>query len=64
MKERRVKISRESGIGDVPYVAWKDLISALIMAGYDVSADERSIYFGLGTEDKVVEEKDGLSQEI
>ena len=55
---KQIKISRYHGVGDVADNRWKELISALALAGYEVYADEEMIVFDLGDDDEVKEIKE------
>lgn len=52
---KQVTIFRWTGDDDVPREAWKDLISALVLSGYEVYGDETRIVFDLGADDMVKE---------
>jgi hypothetical protein len=54
----QITIDRYSGDGQVARDNWKDLISALVLAGYDVYGDEDKIVFKLGDDDKIEETKE------
>ena len=49
---KQIKINRCAGTGDVSRETWKELISALALAGYEVYADEENIVFKLGDGDE------------
>ena len=52
---KRIKIDRWSGAEKVSKENWKDLISALVLVGYEVYGDDERITFVLGDGD-IVEE--------
>ena len=52
---KRLKINRYNGVGQCSKEDWKELISALVMVGYEVYADDDNIVFTLGIEDNVKE---------
>ena len=54
-KRLQLTISRWSGTGEVSRKAWKDLISSLVLTGYEVYGDEDKIIFTLGDDDSVKE---------
>jgi hypothetical protein len=58
MKNYQITISKFSGVGEVKREDWKDLISSLVMVGYEVYADEDKLIFKLGDDDKVEEIKE------
>ena len=49
---KQIKINRCAETGDVSRETWKELISALALAGYEVYADEENIVFKLGDGDE------------
>ena len=51
-----VHISRHGFKIDIQY--WKELISALVLVGYEVYADEDKLVFTLGHDDQVVVKKE------
>lgn len=53
--KRKIKIDRWSGLEEVSREAWKDLISALVLVGYEVYGDEGKIVFTLGNGDSIQE---------
>ena len=54
----QITIDRYSGDGQVARDNWKDLISALVLAGYEVYGDDDKIVFKLGDDDKIDEIKE------
>ena len=54
----QIKIDRWTGEGEVSKENWKDLISSLCLAGYEVYADEGQITFTLGDGDSILETED------
>ena len=48
-----IEINRFTGAEDVSMHVWQGLIAHLVLAGYEVSADEERITFKLGHDDKV-----------
>jgi len=54
----QITIDRYSGDGQVSRDNWKDLISALVLAGYEVYGDDDKIVFKLGDDDKIDEIKE------
>jgi len=54
----QITIDRYTGDGQVSRDNWKDLISALVLAGYGVYGDEDKIVFKLGDDDKIEETKE------
>jgi hypothetical protein len=54
---KRITIDRWSGTEEVSREAWKDLISALVLVGYEVYGDEGKIVFELGDGDTIEEEE-------
>ena len=57
-KRIQITISRYAGEGKLPRKNWKELISSLVLAGYEVYGDEERIIFILGDDDSVEEIKD------
>lgn len=55
MKKIRVNIDRWSGAEKVSREAWKDLISALVLVGFEVYGDEGKISFVLGDGESIEE---------
>jgi len=53
--KNQVTISRHSGLGEVSRENWKDLISSLVLAGYEVYGDEEQVIFTLSDDDTVKE---------
>ncbi len=51
MKKYEITIGRNTGIEAVTRANWKDLISALVLAGYEIYGDEDKIIFRLGVGD-------------
>lgn len=49
----QITIDRWSGSEEVERQNWKDLISSLVLAGYEVYADEGKIVFTLGGGDTI-----------
>ena len=56
--KRIIKIDRCSGLEEVSREAWKDLISALVLVGYEVYGDEGTIHFTMGEGDAIEEAND------
>jgi len=54
-KKTMINIDRWSGAEEVSREAWKDLISALVLVGYEVYGDEGKIRFELGDGDSIQE---------
>ena len=54
-KKIQINIDRWSGTEELSREAWKDLISALVLAGYEVYGDEGKISFVLGDGDSIQE---------
>ena len=52
---KQLKIGRFNGVDEVPRQDWKSLISALVMVGYEVYADNNHICIKLGGDDEVQE---------
>jgi hypothetical protein len=48
----KITMSRFSGIEDTPIAVWKDLISSLVLCGYEVYGTLDEITFVLGVDDK------------
>lgn len=57
--QKQVTIDRWAGVEETSRETWKDLISALVLSGYEVYGDEGKIVFTLGDGDvvKEIEEK-------
>ena len=55
MKRLQITIDRFCGDKDLPKENWKDLISSLVLAGYEVYGDDEKIVFLLGYDDKYKE---------
>ena len=53
MPDYQITISRLTDASSVPDNRWKELVSALVLAGYEVHADEEKIVFELGGFDHV-----------
>lgn len=53
MLSKQIKLTRYTGLGDLSRETWKDLIAALVLAGYEVYGDEENIIFDLGDGDEV-----------
>jgi hypothetical protein len=51
MKQYQITISRFSGDSEVSKENWKDLISALVLAGYEIYGDDDKIVYKLGNDD-------------
>lgn len=51
----RITIGRWAGEGDASRDNWKDLISSLVLCGFEVYADEEKIVFKTGEDEKVEE---------
>ena len=58
MKKYRINIDRWSGLEEVSREAWKDLISALVLVGFEVYGDEGKISFVLGDGESIEEIND------
>ena len=54
----KITISRWSGLEEISKENWKDLISALVLCGFEVYGGDDNIKFNLGN-DEVVEEIEG-----
>jgi len=54
---KQLTIDRWTGDGEMSREAWKDLISALVLSGYEVYGDEGKIVFTLGDGDVIQEVK-------
>ena len=54
---KQLTIKRWSGEGKIDIDDWKALISALVMAGYEVYGDKERIVFTLGSDDEIKEQK-------
>jgi hypothetical protein len=61
-KMKQITISRFTGAGEVSRETWKELISALVLAGYEIYGDEERIVFTLGEDDKVEETEKDIEQ--
>jgi len=55
---KQLTIDRWSGVERVPKENWKDLISSLVLCGYEVYGDNDRIVFNLGNDDMVKEIKE------
>lgn len=55
MKTYKLKINRWMGEGEVPKEDWKNLISSLVLAGYEVYGSNEEIVVKLGYDDKIEE---------
>jgi len=55
MKRYKITIDRFTGYDLMQKEDWKDLISALVLAGYEVYGDNGKISFKLGRDDKLEE---------
>jgi hypothetical protein len=55
---KRITIDRCSGAEEVSKENWKDLISALVLVGYEVYGDEGKVVFKLGYGDIIEEIED------
>jgi hypothetical protein len=55
MKRYQIKVSRFSGDAELSKENWKDLISALVLAGYEVHGDDYRIIYNLGYDDELRE---------
>ena len=53
MKE--ITLSRWTEVEKVSRETWKELISSLVLSGYEVYADEDKVVFTLGNEDSIEE---------
>jgi len=56
--KKQITIDRWSGVEELSREAWKDLISALVLSGYEVYGDEGKIIFTLGNGDVVQDIKE------
>lgn len=54
----RITIDRWAGIDEIPRETWKDLISALVLSGFEIYGDESKISFITG-DGEIVEEIEG-----
>lgn len=59
--EYQITINRWAGIKEVSKENWKDLISSLVLNGYEVYGDEEKIIFTLGVDDTIKEIEDEKS---
>ena len=59
--KKQITIDRWSGVEELSREAWKDLISALVLSGYEVYGDEGKIIFTLGNGDVVQDIKEWLN---
>ena len=50
---KRITISRWSGLDKVSTERWEKAISALVLLGYSVYADEEKLVFTLGCDDSI-----------
>ena len=57
----KIKINRYSGAADTDLTQWKDLISSLVLCGYEVYGDLEQIVFELGTDDEIIGGEDGTN---
>ena len=57
MKNYKITIDRYCGDGTVSDKNWKNLISSLVLAGYEVYGDDEKIVYNLGYDDKCEEIK-------
>ena len=55
---KQITISRYTGVGEVSRKTWKELITSLVLSGYEVYGDEERIVFTLGDGDSVKEIKE------
>jgi len=55
MKKYKINIDRWSGCEEVSREAWKDLIAALVLVGFEVYGDEGKISFVLGDGESIEE---------
>jgi len=55
---KQITISRYHSDEDAKDQRWKELISALVLVGYEVYGDEDKIVFTLGHGDEVTEKED------
>jgi hypothetical protein len=51
MKKYQITISRLSGDSEASKENWKDLISALVLVGYEVYGNDDKIVYKLGNDD-------------
>jgi hypothetical protein len=57
MKTYQLTISRYTDVNQPSRDNWKDLISSLVLAGYEVYGDEEKIVFEIGGNDEIKEIK-------
>jgi hypothetical protein len=57
MKTYQLTISRYTDVNQTSRDNWKDLISSLVLAGYEVYGDEEKIVFEIGGNDEIKEIK-------
>jgi len=57
-KKIQITIDRWTGAVEMSRETWKDLISSLVLAGYEVYGDEDRIVFELGEGDSIKEIKE------
>lgn len=55
VKRYQITVDRYNGDGLTTRENWKDLISALVLAGYEVYGDETKLVYLLGNDDKIEE---------
>jgi len=54
-KKQQLTIDRYNGCEQIEIERWKDLISSLVLCGYEVYGDNDRLMFTLGYDDKVKE---------
>ena len=55
---KQITITRWHGSGKIERKNWKELISSLALAGYEIYADEENIVFTLGEDDQIKEKEE------
>lgn len=58
IKQYKLTIDRYTDEGKTPKSNWKNLISALVLVGYEVYGDNKQITFTLGCTDIIEEVKE------
>lgn len=53
VKRHQITVSRYNGDSLTTRENWKDLISALVLAGYEVYGDETKLVYLLGHDDEI-----------
>lgn len=56
--KKQITIDRWGGVDEISRETWKDLISALVLSGYEVYGDDGKLVFTLGSGDVVQEVKE------